>query len=58
VRASEILRGVSLGPDALAPLLAFDAELKKGDLNPGTTADFTVATLFAAELMHSQPSNS
>jgi triphosphoribosyl-dephospho-CoA synthase len=58
VRASEILRGVSLGPDALAPLLAFDADLKKGDLNPGTTADFTVATLFAAALMHSQPSNS
>lgn len=56
-RASEILSTVTLGPTALAPLLAFDAELKKGDLNPGTTADFTVATLFAASFMRFPASN-
>ncbi len=32
------------------PLLAFDASLKRRGLNPGTTADLTVATLFAAAL--------
>jgi triphosphoribosyl-dephospho-CoA synthase len=31
-------------------LLAFDAELKAEGLNPGTTADLTVATVFAALL--------
>jgi triphosphoribosyl-dephospho-CoA synthase len=33
------------------PLLRFDAELKKRGLNPGTSADMTVATLFAAQLI-------
>lgn len=32
-------------------LLAFDAELKKKGLNPGTTADFVVATLFTERLL-------
>ncbi|HSI42307.1 MAG TPA: triphosphoribosyl-dephospho-CoA synthase [Xanthobacteraceae bacterium] len=32
------------------PLAIFDASLKARGLNPGTTADLTVATLFAAEL--------
>ena len=32
----------------LAGLLAFDRDLKERGLNPGTTADFIVATLFAA----------
>ncbi|WAC27237.1 triphosphoribosyl-dephospho-CoA synthase [Ancylobacter sp. SL191] len=32
------------------PLLAFDQALKQRGLNPGTTADLTVATLFAAAL--------
>lgn len=32
-------------------LLAFDAELKAQGLNPGTTADFVVASLFAAALI-------
>ncbi len=32
----------------LAGLLAFDRDLKERSLNPGTTADFVVATLFAA----------
>jgi triphosphoribosyl-dephospho-CoA synthase len=31
-------------------LRAFDAELKDGGINPGTTADLTVATLLAARL--------
>jgi triphosphoribosyl-dephospho-CoA synthase len=38
-------------PAALAdPLFAFDAELKAQGLNPGTSADLTVATLFAHHL--------
>ncbi|MEO1205993.1 MAG: RimK family alpha-L-glutamate ligase [Pseudomonadota bacterium] len=32
-------------------LLAFDADLKHRGLNPGTTADFVVATVFAHELI-------
>jgi triphosphoribosyl-dephospho-CoA synthase len=35
-------------PDRLAtPFLAFDRELKAAGINPGTSADLTVATLFA-----------
>lgn len=34
-----------------AELLAFDTDLKKRGLNPGTTADFVVATLFADRLL-------
>jgi triphosphoribosyl-dephospho-CoA synthase len=38
-------------PDALlGDLLAWDRELKAGGLNPGTSADLTVATLFARRL--------
>ncbi len=38
-------------PDALLPaLLRLDAELKAAGLNPGTSADLTVATVFAASL--------
>jgi triphosphoribosyl-dephospho-CoA synthase len=38
-------------PDALVPeLMAFDRSLKQRGLNPGTSADLTVATLFAASL--------
>ncbi|ARN79899.1 triphosphoribosyl-dephospho-CoA synthase [Methylocystis bryophila] len=35
-----------------AEALAFDATLKVRGLNPGTSADLTVATLFAARLAH------
>jgi triphosphoribosyl-dephospho-CoA synthase len=35
---------------SFAPLLAFDAELKAQGLNPGTTADFVVSTVFAEAL--------
>jgi triphosphoribosyl-dephospho-CoA synthase len=39
------------GPETLGPaLLAFDAALKREGINPGTSADLTVATLFAAGL--------
>ncbi len=34
----------------LSDLLAFDARLKAQSINPGTSADLTVATLFAARL--------
>ena len=38
-------------PEAMAaPLAAFDQALKERGLNPGTSADLTVATLFAATL--------
>jgi len=40
----------SLPEDLAAPLMAFDAALKERGLNPGTSADLTVATLFAAGL--------
>ena len=43
-------------PDAMtAPLAAFDQALKARGLNPGTSADLTVATLFAASLIALQP---
>ncbi len=49
------------GPDSFEALLAFDADLKARRLNPGTTADFVVATLFAAAISRqlglSSPSN-
>lgn len=37
-------------PDSFADLLHFDADLKARGLNPGTTADFVVATLFTSLL--------
>jgi triphosphoribosyl-dephospho-CoA synthase len=60
-RAKAVL-GMALATDAAlegaadaavrhALLLDFDARLKAGGLNPGTTADLTVATLFAHALM-------
>ena len=36
--------------DVLANVLIWDAELKKANVNPGTSADLTVATLFAHRL--------
>jgi triphosphoribosyl-dephospho-CoA synthase len=39
-----------VAPSSFAELLAFDAELKRRNLNPGTTADFVVGTLFAASI--------
>lgn len=40
----------ALPEDMAAPLMAFDAALKERGLNPGTSADLTVATIFAAAL--------
>ena len=37
--------------DDLSELLAFDRSLKERGLNPGTTADFVVATLYADKLI-------
>jgi triphosphoribosyl-dephospho-CoA synthase len=37
-------------PGSFGALLAFDAELKGRQLNPGTTADFVVGTLFATAI--------
>ena len=38
-------------PEAMIPdLLRWDAELKRGGVNPGTSADLTVAAVFAANL--------
>jgi triphosphoribosyl-dephospho-CoA synthase len=41
--------------ECLPALLAFDRELKARRLNPGTSADLTVATLFAARLCDGLP---
>jgi triphosphoribosyl-dephospho-CoA synthase len=35
-----------------ASLLSWDAELKKQGINPGTSADLTVATILANSLMN------
>ena len=40
----------------LADLLAFDTSLKARGVNPGTSADLTVATLFAHRLRNILPS--
>jgi triphosphoribosyl-dephospho-CoA synthase len=40
----------TLPQDMAAPLMAFDGALKERGLNPGTSADLTVATLFAATI--------
>jgi len=37
-------------PESFQELLAFDAALKRRNINPGTTADFVVATLFAGSI--------
>lgn len=39
-----------VGSAALEALHRFDTELKQRNINPGTTADFVVATLFAASI--------
>jgi triphosphoribosyl-dephospho-CoA synthase len=38
------------GPETLDALHAFDTRLKQAGVNPGTTADFVVGTLFAASI--------
>ena len=46
----DLERSVDLQTHRAAPLMAFDRALKQRGLNPGTSADLTVATLFAAAL--------
>jgi triphosphoribosyl-dephospho-CoA synthase len=50
-RAEQLMREVELGPNAAAALIALDVALKQQGLNPGTCADFTVATLFLDTLL-------
>jgi len=50
-RQRERLWRPSARPDTHGELLAFDRELKARGLNPGTTADFVVATLFAETII-------
>lgn len=45
--ADALRRSAPLSERSLQPLLRFDRDLKERRLNPGTSADFTVATLFA-----------
>jgi triphosphoribosyl-dephospho-CoA synthase len=44
--AEQALGGLDLRTEPVAALLAHDSRLKNSGLNPGTSADFTVATLF------------
>lgn len=46
----EVLLHKGASPETLAVLRDFDARLKSGGINPGTTADLTVATLLAHRL--------
>ena len=59
-RAALLSKPLAVGTEAAAllpSLLALDADLKKAGLNPGTSADLTVATLFAERLIaHRQSS--
>lgn len=49
-RAELLYATHALGNASFGALLAFDAALKSEGLNPGTSADFTVAMLFANRL--------
>ena len=49
--AHAALVGLDLGQKPVDALLAHDRTLKEAGINPGTSADFTVATLFADALL-------
>lgn len=49
-QAAASLAGLDLRTRPVAPLLALDRALKAEGVNPGTSADFTVATLFCDAL--------
>lgn len=49
--AAARLAGLDLAEKPMAALLDYDRLLKKAGLNPGTSADFTVATLFLEALL-------
>jgi triphosphoribosyl-dephospho-CoA synthase len=48
--AADLAAGPAGPEERLARLLALDATIKSENLNPGTSADLTVATIFAARL--------
>jgi triphosphoribosyl-dephospho-CoA synthase len=53
LRAGELLRGLEKADrpeDFQSRLMQADKEFKQGGINPGTTADLTVATLFVSHL--------
>ncbi|MCY1641592.1 triphosphoribosyl-dephospho-CoA synthase [Methylorubrum sp. SL192] len=50
-QAQASLAGLDLAAAPVEPLLAYDRALKEASLNPGTSADFTVATLFLDALL-------
>jgi triphosphoribosyl-dephospho-CoA synthase len=50
------LQSIENPADLLPDLLAWDRSLKERGLNPGTSADLTVATLFAHRLRNTLPS--
>jgi triphosphoribosyl-dephospho-CoA synthase len=59
--AKQILDGLAGGltrQERLEILLGFDAALKASNFNPGTTADLTVATLFASALLAAKSDSS
>jgi triphosphoribosyl-dephospho-CoA synthase len=49
--ACAIVAQAPIGPDRRTALCRFDADLKVRGHNPGTSADFTVATLFLAKIL-------
>ncbi|KAA2237503.1 triphosphoribosyl-dephospho-CoA synthase [Salinarimonas soli] len=51
LEAARIAGEIDLAARPVEPLLAFDTRLKAEGINPGTSADFTVATLFCARLL-------
>jgi triphosphoribosyl-dephospho-CoA synthase len=56
-RAEELVRAIAGRREPVEPLIAFDAALKAEGLNPGTSADFTVATLFTDRLQRLRESS-
>ena len=50
-RTKHGLAQLPISPAARAALLEFDQDLKSKSLNPGTTADFVVATIFAETII-------
>ena len=52
VKVLERYKNTMSAEDALRDMLSFDERLKNSGLNPGTSADLTVATLFAGRLQH------
>jgi triphosphoribosyl-dephospho-CoA synthase len=56
MKLDALLRSAQEPADLLGELLTWDAALKARGINPGTTADLTVATLFARRLQSVLPS--